>query len=183
MTKSAENGGFSHIYWTNPYRKFHFLCSPIKLVIPHVANEPVAAPEIQTVDVVKTSQLCSVEFTKIQWKENKTPKLSGSSMKTHGSFLPFLDFSSYIRCVKSVIFCILIQLTRATHTLGFSHNKINCIRNLVNTCPKNEFFTMETLHINNKINDLSFEKNINFLVISKVKYWHNHLHLKMSLMI
>ena len=27
MTKSAENCGFGHIYWRNPYWKLHFLCS------------------------------------------------------------------------------------------------------------------------------------------------------------
>ena len=80
------------------------------------------------------------------------------------------------------IICSLIHLKIAMYTLGFSHNKSNCIRNL-ETCPKKEFFTMELLPITNKSNERSFEINFNLLAISKVKCRSNHLYLKMVLLL
>ena len=67
------------------------------------------------------------------------------------------------------------------HT-GFFHRKINCIRNL-KTCPNNVFDAKETLHITNKINELSFETNFNLLAIRKLKFRSNHLYLKMTLLL
>ena len=72
-------------------------------------------------------------------------------------------------CAKlnMLILRFLIHLSIVMHTLGFSHNKTNCIRNL-ETCPKSEFFTMETLHLTNKCDELSFETKFDLLAISKV---------------
>ena len=82
-----------------------------------------------------------------------------------------------LHCPKLTMFilCSLIHLSIVMYTLGFSHNKTNCIRNL-EICLKNEFFTMETLHLTNKSNELSFETNFDLLAISKIQYRSNHLY-------
>ena len=63
------------------------------------------------------------------------------------------------------------------YRVGFPHNKGNCISNL-DTCLKNTFFIMETLHIPSKSKELSFETNSDIIAISKVKYRSHHLYQK-----
>ena len=39
-TKSVENCGFDHIYWRNPYGKFHFLCSVNSTFSENITGRP-----------------------------------------------------------------------------------------------------------------------------------------------
>ena len=66
------------------------------------------------------------------------------------------------------IFCYLIQLSVAMHMLGFPYRSVNFNRNL-KTCPKNEFFTIETVRITNKINELFLETSFKVFSASKMK--------------
>ena len=54
------------------------------------------------------------------------------------------------------------------HTLGNPHSFPRFSRSL-KTSPKNDFFTIEILHIANKINQLSLETNVKLFSISKIK--------------
>ena len=54
------------------------------------------------------------------------------------------------------IFCYLILLSVAMHMLGFSYRSVNFNSNF-KTCPKNELFTIETVRLTNKINELFLE--------------------------
>ena len=54
------------------------------------------------------------------------------------------------------------------HMLGFPYRGVNFNRNL-KTCPKNEFFTIETVRITNKINELFLETSFKLFSVSKVK--------------
>ena len=83
---------------------------------------------------------------------------------------------------KIFIFCYLIQLSVAMHMLGFPYRSVNFNRNL-KTCPKNEFFTIETVRITNKINELFLETSFKLFSVSKMKNKNNYLYLKMLLIL
>ena len=80
------------------------------------------------------------------------------------------------------IFCYLIQLSVAMLMLGFPYRSVNFNRNL-KTCPKNEFFTIETVRITNKINELFLETSFKLFSVSKMKNKNNYLYLKMLLIL
>ena len=103
----------------------------------------------------------------------------------------------WINCVMSVIFlckhffcpklnififCYLIQLSVAIHTPGIPYRSANYNRSL-KTCPKNEFFTVETIRFTNKSNELSTETNFKLFSLSKMRNKNNHLYLKMLLLL
>ena len=103
----------------------------------------------------------------------------------------------WINCVMSVIFlckhlfcpkpnififCYLIQLNVAIHTPGIPYRSVNFNRSL-KTCPKNEFFTVETIRFTNKSNELFTEANFKLFSLSKMRNKNNHLYLKMLLIL
>ena len=49
--------------------------------------------------------------------------------------------------------------------------------------PTNEFFTIEVLHITNKINEFSTNMHLKLLTTSKMKHKRNHLYVKMALLL
>ena len=59
--------------------------------------------------------------------------------------------------------------------LGIPHSSSNFNRRL-KTCPENEHFTIQTLHMTNKINELSLETNLKLFFVSKIKN-QNFIHL------
>ena len=87
-------------------------------------------------------------------------------------------------CPKSniFIFCYLIQLSVAIHTPGIPYRSANFNRSL-KTCPKNEFFSIETIRFTNKINELFLETDFKFFSLSKMWNKNNHLYLKMLLIL
>ena len=49
--------------------------------------------------------------------------------------------------------------------------------------PTNEFFTIEVLHITNKINEFSTNMHLKLLTTSQMKHKRNHLYVKMTLLL
>ena len=68
------------------------------------------------------------------------------------------------------------------HTPGIPYRSANFNRTL-KTCPKNEFFTIETIRFTNKINELFLETNFKLFSLSKMRNKNNHLYLKMLLIL
>ena len=66
--------------------------------------------------------------------------------------------------------------------LGFPYRSANFNRSL-KTCPKNEFFTIETVPITNEINELFLETNFKLFSVSKMKNKNNYLYFKMLLIL
>ena len=79
-------------------------------------------------------------------------------------------------------FCYLLQLSVAMHTPGVPYRSANFNRSL-KTCPKNEFFTIETIRFTNKINKLVLETNFKLFSLSKMRNKNNYLYLKISLIL
>ena len=67
------------------------------------------------------------------------------------------------------------------HTLGIPRRSANFIRSL-KTCTKSEFFTIETVPITNKINELFSETNFKLFSVSKMKN-KNYFYFKMLLIL
>ena len=67
------------------------------------------------------------------------------------------------------------------HTLGIPHRSANFNRNL-KTCPKNQFFTIETRCITYRINELFLETNFGLFSVSKMNK-NNYLYFKMLLIL
>ena len=80
------------------------------------------------------------------------------------------------------IVCYLIKLSVAMHMIGFPYRSANFNRSL-KTCPKNEFFTIETVPITNEINELFLETNFKLFSVSKMKNKNNYLYFKMLLIL
>ena len=68
------------------------------------------------------------------------------------------------------------------HTPGIPYRSANFNRSL-KTCPKNEFFTVETIRFTNKSNELFTETNFKLFSLSKMRNKNNHLYLKMLLIL
>ena len=77
-----------------------------------------------------------------------------------------------------VIIGSLIYHTIAYNALSVSFSVIVNLK----ISPTNEFFTIEVLHITNKINEFSTNTHLK-LTISKMKCKNNHLYLKMTLLL
>ena len=63
------------------------------------------------------------------------------------------------------------------HMLGVPRRSANFNRSL-NTCPKNDFFTIETVRITNKINEPFLEASFKLFSVRKLKNKNNYLYLK-----
>ena len=81
-----------------------------------------------------------------------------------------------------IIISSLIHLTIAYNALSISFNNVDVIVNLKNS-PRNEFVTIEVLHITQKINEFSANTHLKLLTISKMKCKSNHLYFKMALLL
>ena len=68
------------------------------------------------------------------------------------------------------------------HMIGFPYRSANFSRSL-KTCPKNEFFTIETVRITNKINELFLGTSFKLFSVSKMKNKNNDLYLRMLLIL
>ena len=68
------------------------------------------------------------------------------------------------------------------HMLGFPYRSVNFNRSL-KTCPENDFFTIETLRITKKINELFLETSFKLFSVSKMKNKNSYLYLKMLLIL
>ena len=118
------------------------------------------------------------------------------NLQPHNSNMRNFNFC-WINCVMSVIFlckhvfcpksnififCYLIQLSVAMHTLGILYRSADFNKSL-KTCPKNEFLTTETIRFTNKINELFIETNFKLFSLSKMKNKNNYMYLKMLLIL
>ena len=68
------------------------------------------------------------------------------------------------------------------HTPGIPYRSANFNRSL-KTCPKNEFFIIETIRFTNKINELFLETNFKLFSLNKMRNKNKHLYLKMLLIL
>ena len=73
---------------------------------------------------------------------------------------------------------MLPDTAKCSNAYGFPYRSVNFNRNL-KTCPKNEFFTIETVRITNKINELFLEISFKLFSVSRMKNKNNYLYLKM----
>ena len=69
---------------------------------------------------------------------------------------------------NAFIFCSFVQLSVVMDTIGVYHSSVNLIRSL-KRCPKNKFFTIETFHITDKINEFSLKIAFKLFTISTMK--------------
>ena len=81
-----------------------------------------------------------------------------------------------------IIISSLIHLVISYNAVSVSFNIVSIFVNLKNS-PTKEFFTIEVLHINYKINEFSTNMHFKLLTISKMKCKSNHLYLKMALLL
>ena len=93
------------------------------------------------------------------------------SSNLHNSFVPDLIFSF-----------LLPDTAKCSNAYGFPYRSVNFNRNL-KTCPKNEFFTIETVRITNQINELFLEISFKLFSVSRMKNKNNYLYLKMLLIL
>ena len=112
-----------------------------------------------------------------------------SNMRNNNFFwinfvMPVVFLYKKFFCPRSniFIFCYLIQLSVAMYMLGFPYRSTNFNRSL-KTCPKNEFFTIKTVRITNKINELFLETSFKLFSVSTMKNKNNYLYLKMLLIL
>ena len=68
------------------------------------------------------------------------------------------------------------------HMIGFPYRSANFSRSL-KTCPKNEFFTIETVCITNEVNELFLGTSFKLFSASKMKNKNNDLYLRMLLIL